>query len=377
MGNKQASDPSRETDRDAGRPLHSFNLATMSGVFPGSRTQTFQRVQVSTIGSMPARQAWIQVLWQQDERACTVYLATPGSNAMAAAPLFALTISDPSTFWEEFTAALAQAGWQMQSCGNCHFWRKADDSAAVSTISTSSSTPITMGNCRWRLMENTIPTRLKQQSSLALRCPHWQLIGKASTGALEAANDDLATDSDTTKESTPQQLPRSGESAAIRFNWRQRMARWLRNQWRNKIRRHQQDPNATPPWQELLEERSGVGAGTEPCFVCQGRLANLGALTVATPEDDKETLSVWRCRSCYTLYLNDWIDRWERLDNLETEESYYRVTPAEALALLQIIYQEAGSEHPNRRHERNTQRRQILDFLATRTPISHQIRQGR
>lgn len=75
-----------------------------------------------------------------------------------------------------------------------------------------------------------------------------------------------------------------------------------------------------PLWEDRIVERSGVGVGTTPCFACQGRIANLGALAVATPEGDKQTFSIWRCRTCYTCYLNDLIDRaGRRTDSLETE----------------------------------------------------------
>jgi uncharacterized protein with PIN domain len=155
--------------------------------------------------------------------------------------------------------------------------------------------------------------------------------------------------------------------------------RWtLIGQLRRWLRKRDFTPAAlAPTWEERVIERSGVGAGTEPCFACQGRIANLGALAVATPEGDKQTFSVWRCRSCYTYYLNDWIDRWERTDSLETEERYYRLSPAEALEVLAVIDNVVHAEHPARRHERNAQRAWILEFIQGRTLLSHQIRQGR
>jgi hypothetical protein len=129
--------------------------------------------------------------------------------------------------------------------------------------------------------------------------------------------------------------------------------------------------------QEQVVERSGVGAGTEPCFVCRGRLANLGALAVASPDGDKQTLSIWRCRLCHTTYLNDWIDRWERVESLETEEWYYRVAPAEAQLALEIIGREAGSDHPAGREARSHLRTDLMALIANGEPLSHQIRQGR
>jgi hypothetical protein len=134
---------------------------------------------------------------------------------------------------------------------------------------------------------------------------------------------------------------------------------------------------AQPGWEAGVVERSGVGAGTESCFACQGRIANLGALAVATPEGDRQTFSIWRCRNCYTYYLNDWIDRWERTDSLETEETYYRLAPAEAFEALAVIDGVVHAEHPARRHERDAQRRWMLAYLDRRTPLSHQIKQGR
>jgi hypothetical protein len=140
------------------------------------------------------------------------------------------------------------------------------------------------------------------------------------------------------------------------------------------------DADAAMPsvaWEDKLVERSGVGAGTEPCFVCQGRIANLGALAVASPEGDKQTYSVWRCRQCHTYYLNDWIDRWERTDSLETDESYYRLAPQEALEILRVIDGVTDAEHPARRHEREGERAWMLQFLGERPKLSHQIKLGR
>jgi hypothetical protein len=147
--------------------------------------------------------------------------------------------------------------------------------------------------------------------------------------------------------------------------------RWLR-----RLQRWIGGP-APQPSGDAIVERSGVGAGTEPCLACHGRIANLGALTVAAPEGDKETLSVWRCRNCYTTYLNDWIDRWERLDNLETEETYYRIAPAEAQEILAIIAAIPGADHPGGRTQRHRYREQVLEFVRGRAPVSRQIKQGR
>lgn len=131
------------------------------------------------------------------------------------------------------------------------------------------------------------------------------------------------------------------------------------------------------PLTQRLVERSGVGAGTEPCFACQGRIANLAALAVESDEGDKETFSVWRCRVCFTLYLSDWVDRWERLESLETEETIYRLAPAEALEMLALIDSIAGGDHPGQRSERNAPKEWIKNQVRGRTPLSHMVKQGR
>ncbi|MCB0064011.1 MAG: hypothetical protein KDE19_17935, partial [Caldilineaceae bacterium] len=346
------------------RVLQSFNLATMSGIFPGTRTQVYQRAQVVRADDAMAARGWIQVHWYEEPRRCTVYLATPGTDATATEPLLQLTVPTLENFVPQLGSALQRVGWQLVTCGTCHFWQPAHANATAAHV--------TEGRCGWTAESQPIPLQLCSQSPLALRCPHWN-----PTTAREEQSFFPSVPAPAAGKPTTAPLRRSGESAAVRRTQWQRFTGFLRRTGRAIARTPDAHKRAAIDWESLLEERSGVGAGTEPCFVCQGRIANLGALTVATPEDDKQTFSLWRCRSCYTLYLNNWIDRWERLDNLETEESYYRIAPAEALRLLTLIYQEQGGEHPNRRHERTALRQQFLDFLVSRVPLSHQVRQGR
>ena len=75
--------------------------------------------------------------------------------------------------------------------------------------------------------------------------------------------------------------------------------------------------------------------------------------------------------------MNDWVDRWERTDSLETEETYYRLAPREALEILAVIDGVVHAEHPARRHERGAERAWMLQFIGTRPVLSHQIKQGR
>lgn len=366
----------------APEPVVRFNLETMSGVFPGTRTQIYQRIQVFSFSSddgiadersdTEKSLTWLQLLWYDDPRSCVISLLERGTADHIETPLLHLHVPAMAEFGQRLQIALHEQLWGLRTCGSCHFWQRS---------STQNDDGLTLGHCRWQhhdgaAGDNRLPELLTTQSELALSCQQWT----------ECVPDSSTEQPITERQGTPQttlRMRRAAEDAEIRLSFLERLQRrWLRHlprqfQWR--AQHTQASPVAEPPmnWETLLIERSGVGAGTEGCFACQGRIANLGALTVATPEDDKQTYSIWRCRNCHTLYLNNWIDRWERLDSLETEESYYRIAPAEALTLLTLIYQAAGGEHPHRRHERHEQRQVLLDFIATRKPLSHQIRQGR
>ncbi|MCB0123900.1 MAG: hypothetical protein KDE58_16715 [Caldilineaceae bacterium] len=343
-----------------------FNLATMSGVFPGTRTPLYQRVQVEQQGE----RYWLQVLWYENPLRIVAYHLTPAADTPDREPLFTVPVDAATALPQLLQTTLHNEGLTLRSCGSCARWQR---------MSGVTPDQLPLGRCRWQpgdteeeiAEEARIPLLISSQSPLAPPCRHWQLapstqsVGAASTAERATTADPVAP------------LRRAAEDAEIRQPFgqrlRRRLGRWLARQ-RNS---GQQTPPSPTHWQAELVERSGVGAGTEPCLVCHGRIANLGALTVATEEDDKQTFSIWRCRSCYALYLNNWVDRWERLDSLETEESYYRLAPQEASELLTLIHTYEGGEHPNRRHERTAARASFLAFLDNRTPLSHQIRQGR
>ena len=338
----------------AGDNVQRFNLKTMSGVFAGTRTAFFQRIQIVPAGGSAAANQWLQLAWYDDPALCVAYAVQPGRAIDYEQPLFQLSDPLQGDFNQRLQRVLAANQQRMVSCGSCRFWQ-------ANNIVTPDQLPV--GDCHWRATvapDETLPTLLVMQSALALHCPHWQPAQPGVEAAAEAVTQPAR------KALAP--MHKVAESAEIRLTiWQRLYKRFDRWRFAGKPR----------DWATLFLERSGVGAGTEPCFVCQGRIANLGALTVATAEGDKETFSIWRCRNCYTLYLNDWVDRWERLDNLETEETYYRIAPAEAKDLLTVIYGVVGGEHPNRRQERHQERTYFLNFMETRTSLSHQIRQGR
>lgn len=336
-----------------------FNLQTMSGVFAGTRTPLFQRVRIeqAAIGvpsTAPTNKGWLQLAWYDNPPTCVAYGIQPGAALDYEQPLLHLVEPLVGNFNQQLQAALAVHQLHLISCGSCRFWQAGD-------VVTPDQLPV--GDCIWCDMcgqAELLPPTLAMQSTLALDCPHWQ---PAST-----VDDNPVAPTTPTVRRQLAPMAKVAESAEIRLSfWQRFYKRFIAGHFTGQQRN----------WTTMFQERSGVGAGTEPCFVCQARIANLGALTVETPEGDKQTFSVWRCRHCYTLYLNNWIDRWERLDNLETEESYYRIAPAEAKELLTLIYGVVGGEHPNRRRERQAERACFLNFIQARPPLSHQIRQGR
>jgi len=337
-----------------GAPVQRFNLQTMSGVFPGTRTPIFQRVQIEQIESTPSEKQWLQLAWYADPAACVAYALQTDGAVDGEQPRLHLPEPVAGDFNQRLQEALAAQQQRLITCGSCRFWQARE-------IVTQDQLPT--GTCGWQdtaTSAEAVPLTLALQSALALSCPHWQ---PAHASTAEGIAAEVPADRQLLAP-----IRKAAESAEIRLPlWRRLWKRVTAHLQRGKAR----------DWETMFQERSGVGAGTEPCFVCQGRIANLGALTVATPEGDKQTLSVWRCRHCYTLYLNNWIDRWERLDNLETAESYYRIAPAEAKELLTLIYSVVGGEHPNRRQERQAERTHFLNFMAERTPLSYQVRQGR
>jgi hypothetical protein len=288
---------------------------------------------------------WYQLQWYADPAAAV--LLQLRANKPTTAPILTLMEPNDSTFTQLLNEELALAGLRADACFACRHWK---------AINVHTEDGLPAGRCRWSDTDATLPSALATQSALSLACEHFHRQDEPSSH----------TDSASSPSKSHPRVLKSAELDPDRLPFWPRLWRRLRGL-------------SHPPqhWTDQIIERSGVGAGTEPCFVCQGRLANLGALAVASPEGDKQTLSVWRCRNCYTNYFNDWTDRWERLESLETEERYYRIAPAEAFAALHVIRATTGGDHPARREERRQQRAQMLALVTSKQPLSHQIRQGR
>ncbi len=324
-------------------PFYLFNTKTMSGIHPGSRTAQAHIVHLqSHKGGQDGGQSapgWARILWPGEAGDAEVYWLADG-RGWDEQPALRLSGVNGAKPVDEVIGALTATGQTPLVCGTCRWWQPLPDAANPDGIP--------LGLCSWAEASGSLPASgNREQSALALECLHWQ------------AGEQM--DAVPVPESVPAEP----------------------NGWWAGLKRRLSGREDRPPAASAgdIAERSGVGAGTERCLACHGRIANLGALTVAAADedkiDDKRTLSVWRCRLCHTFYLNDWVDRWERLDSLETEESYYRVAPGEALALLALFRQTSGSEHPKERHSRGAQRAQVDAFLVGRPRLLHQIKLGR
>jgi hypothetical protein len=362
--------------------IQRFNLETMSGVFPGVRTQVFQRILLWPSDSAPLAAApggdetsggvWAQLFWYETPRACVLQVPSgaPAAEAAGDAPLLRIEAPQPAAIIPELETALREWGWQMRACGNCRFWRAVDGAAAATVDG------IPLGVCQWQDEHGRADGTewLAQQSALALGCERWAQA-PPDTPRHESTDTQIAVDEavPAVAKDAEAEEPEEEPEAPSSFWGR------LRDIWARFVGGDAPggESASRPSLAERIQERSGVGAGTEACFACQGRMANLNALVVESPEGDKQTLSVWRCRLCHTYYLNNWIDRWERLDNLETEEAYYRVAPAEALCLLRRMEAVPGGEHPRKRMARGEQRAWFAQFMQERQPLSHQVKQGR
>ncbi|MBI3958551.1 MAG: hypothetical protein HY328_07055 [Chloroflexi bacterium] len=319
--------------------FHLYNTKTMSGIHLGSRTARVHIVRLQTVDVTPRPHGWARILWPGETEGCAIYLQE-SDGSWEDQPFLSLLGGDGKQIVPALMEALTATGRRALVCGSCHWWQPLQ--------ATANEDGIPLGLCKW-MGDDPSPepsAKSREQSSLAMECPHWQAVEQPALPGVE---------------SIPAPPPQKASG------W------WatLKSRFAGKS-----DRETPAPVVEIVE-RSGVGAGTERCLACHGRIANLGALTVATENDDKRTLSVWRCRLCYTFYLNDWIDRWERLDSLETEESYYRIAPDEALALLSLFRETRGGEHPKERHSRTAQRAQMDAFLINRPRLLHQIKQGR
>lgn len=369
-----------------------FNLDTMSGVSPGVRTQIMQRVQLQAAsrgvaghdsagsedgGSRDGGSRWARFLWYADASAqtqatdidgatCVIQpQAAPGADRWEESPLAVLENVTGATLNRDVRARLAEHGVAARVCGACVHWQ-ADGIRLANGVPAGLCTVRIPAAGREPATEPpATPPQLARQSLFSPACAHWDASTQPASTIPASASADAR--------ETVAALPR----AAVLEKEEEAAAKTLKGRLRALFGKGTEAPAQALTWEERLVERSGVGAGTEPCIACQGRIANLGALTVDTDEGDKHTYSVWRCRACQTTYLNSWIDRWERLDNLETEETYYRIAPVEAVEILAVIDGVAGGEHPAGRHTRAAERAWFEAFVAGRRPLSHQRKQGR
>ena len=228
--------------------------------------------------------------------------------------------------FEKIQDALLGRGINIASCGACQHWQHGEAH---------------LGWCRWN-RENRPLTTIAEQTILASPCDHF-----------------LAQDVPRKPDLQNFVQPRHPQKTEKRLSWWQRVF--------HKPASDEFDGN-----EERFIEQSGKRPGTIPCLVCPGRMANLGAQKSKTPEKDDRTFSVWRCRECYSYFLNDYTDKWVRLDSLEVVDVYFRLAPQEAVECLAVI-----EETQNRKRTVAEMQEWMGNFLQARSPARREVRHSR
>ena len=362
--------------------LSRFNSETMSGIFPGTRPKHVRQMLIHSLA--PSGEAnehpgagWAQLRWYEavaqpasgstdgpltnepikEKKPATLALFLgAAAGEWQDEPLIALSWPAAeregaamvnSALVDALNERLAAAGWRLRTCATCaHWWPDnhwwPDEESGCCTWRAASGGDDSLVTAPDSRVDGLVEP-LTAQGPLALACAHWQ----SATG----------------RESTARPIPASPtDRPQHRVRW-QRLLPRLANR---RVADKQVDWHA-----QVMERLSGPGsisAGTEPCAVCPGRSVNLGARSGESAEGDAETGSVWRCNRCHTFYANQWVDRWVRLDSLETEETVVRIAPSEAFALLEQIVEQTGNVGWTSAFRR---------LFASRPPLSHQIKHGR
>ena len=372
-----ASNDRKQGLQTTSQPL--FDPQTMSGISPGRRTRAFQRFRMG-VDDSDRDLRWIRLLWDEDvgDNRIGAELAVFDADHSQWVPTdIDIPPGESRQAVMEHLATLSPDNGP-ELCGSCDHWN---------ATSTHDSVDIPFGDCTFRVGAEVSHPALVEQSYFALACLHWErtddIIGGKETPSQPPpmSGEELTAARESSLLHREIEEAQQGEIESIaltaKSGWRRWMNRIQEYTRRSPILRdpdpvrrdprgrpQRPTPNLPPP---AIAERSGIGAGTEPCAACSGRTANLAGVTSTDAAGDPVTYSLWRCRLCRTLYLNRWIDRWVRLDNLEIEEGYYRVAPNEATYLYGLINSAEASDMAA----------QLEQFTAERAYLSHQIRQGR
>lgn len=357
-------------------PFPRFNVGAMSGVFSGTRTERFFRLRLAHKAENPFALYWYQLLIPPEPGVHAPYLLaryrpveqrSRGQNspppAEAGGETEAVQFYAPELL-QSLPAQLDALGYDLHACGTCRFWQQQRRATQIEAAT---------GRCTFtpdRLDENLAQEAdaHRDQSALALGCIHWR--ARAQDTPIDGQGTGSAEPTDSALDPGALQ-PSSTETDSAQANTGSgAIARLLSGLFGNRQKK-------APADRPLFGERSGVGAGTEACFACQGRLANLGALVVESPEGDPETYSIWRCRECRSIFLNRWFDRWVRTDSLETDETHFRIAPLEAAEGLAIMRATPNADHPQERQLRTEIGAPLRRLAASADQISRTIKLGR
>ncbi|RME61374.1 MAG: hypothetical protein D6790_07925, partial [Caldilineae bacterium] len=227
-------------------PQHQrFNTETMSGVQTGSRTAVAHRLRVRG----ESGEAWARLLWMDEPRRVAVHLPAavgePDGPASETGPTLQLQQPDPETVHRDLNVVLQDSGWRPLICGGCGHWRP--------LAGRQDEDGLALGRCMWRMdasaTRQPLPEMLAEQSALAVGCREW-----TEDAGRKTEDEGQRTEDAGRKTEEKRQRGLRGSGLLVR------LGRILGFGKRARI----SDGNPPREIAQLVTERSGVAAGTEP-----------------------------------------------------------------------------------------------------------------
>ncbi len=122
-----------------------FNLETMSGVFPGTRTQIFQRLRLRSIAGDKGEMTWSQFLWFAQPPVAVLVRTIKEGTQLSDAPILELIQPLQGNFLHRLEEAARSRGWQLEICGSCDAWQ---------SLAERNPDGVPTGLCGWRSQQD-------------------------------------------------------------------------------------------------------------------------------------------------------------------------------------------------------------------------------
>lgn len=350
-----------------------FNLDTMSGVFPGVKPRHFFRFRISncirTSESQPESQPrWVAAIWLEEPEAWVVIDEQGNETCRVAGSYDVITI-------DQLIESLRSLGHEPHCCGTCTFWKV--DRAQNEKVR-SGTCALENGHCGISLpwdADISMLKRVDSQTAPSLACEYWiHQCTPLELGNPTAKVTSTQNGNDARSVAKDPILDKEGSTGAGLV---ERVKKRLVRPFTRLVKSRNNGALESATTSRFELEQSGYSAGTEPCLTCHGRMANMASITAESTSGDTQTYSLWRCRVCNATYLNSWVDRWARLDNLETEEKIYRLSPLEFATIYGQISPANNLSTAGEPQSQPSPHEWLREYASSRVPLSHQIRHGR